>query len=243
VARHPSWAVVLAGGEGVRLRAFVRRAFGDERPKQFCRLLGSRSLLRQTLDRVARIVPPARTVVVGVAQHERYLAAELGGRPGPKLLKQPQSRGTAAAVLLATQWIMARDPRATVAFFPSEKPSPELARALFRHGALWNTLVFVAEAGALLATGRACVPGLASRLGWLSAFWDGDREEWAVRQAYALAPAANFSRAVLQACAQPVAVLRVPDRTWCDLGSPDRVLKTLARSGIEVPRLAEATAC
>jgi mannose-1-phosphate guanylyltransferase len=309
VARHRAWAVVLAGGEGVRLRSFVRRAFGDERPKQFCRLLGSRSLLRQTLDRVALVVPPERTVVVGVEQHARYLAAELGGRPGPKLLKQPQSRGTAAAVLLAAQWITARDPRATVAFFPSdhfvreeglfmehvadavrfigrqpgwmvllgvlpsepeveygwidpgervdwtgrapiyrvrrflEKPSPELARALLRQGGLWNTLVFVAEAGALLATGRACVPGLASRLGWLSAFWDGDREEWAVRQAYALAPAANFSRAVLEACAQPVAVLRVSDLTWCDLGSPDRVLKTLARSGIEVPRLAAATAC
>jgi len=34
------WAVVLAGGEGVRLRPLVRRAFGDERPKQFCPLLG-----------------------------------------------------------------------------------------------------------------------------------------------------------------------------------------------------------
>src|SRR5574338_822598 len=97
VARHQAWAVVLAGGEGVRLRSFVRRAFGDERPKQVCRLLGSRSLLRQALDRVALVVPPERTVVVGVEQHARYLAAELGGRPGPKLLKQPQSRGTAAA--------------------------------------------------------------------------------------------------------------------------------------------------
>ncbi len=299
-----TWAVVLAGGEGVRLRAFVRRTLGEERPKQFCRLLGPRSLLRQTLDRVALLVPPDRTVVVGVERHAPYLAAELGPRPASKLLKQPESRGTAAAVLLAAQWIAARDPRATIAFFPSdhfireearfmqhvadaarfigrergwmvllgvppsepepeygwidpgeritsagrvpiyrvrrflEKPSPELARALFRQGCLWNTLVFVTEAGALLASGRACVPGVAGRLGWLSAFWDGDLEEWAVRQAYALAPTANFSRAVLEACAQPVAVLRVSDLTWCDLGSPDRVRKTLARSGMEVPRLA-----
>ena len=40
------WAVVLAGGEGVRLRPLVHRAFGDERPKQFCPLLGPRTLLR-----------------------------------------------------------------------------------------------------------------------------------------------------------------------------------------------------
>lgn len=302
-----TWAVVLAGGEGVRLRSFVRRAFGEERPKQFCRLLGPRSLLRQTLDRVALLVPPDRTVVVGVERHARYLAAELGPPPGLKLLKQPESRGTAAAVLLAAQWIAARDPRATVAFFPSdhfvreealfmehvadaarfigrqpgwmvllgvppnepeaeygwidpgeriawtgrapiyrvrrflEKPPREVAGALFRQGCLWNTLVFVTEVGALLATGRACVPSLAGRLGVLPAFWDGDREQWAVRQAYALAPTANFSREVLQACAQPVAVLRVPDLTWCDLGSPDRVLKTLATAKIEVPWLAAAT--
>src|SRR5712664_26440 len=64
------WAVVLAGGEGVRLRPLVRRVFGDERPKQFCPLLGPRTLLRQTLDRVGRLIPPGRTVVVGLESHE-----------------------------------------------------------------------------------------------------------------------------------------------------------------------------
>src|SRR6185295_14814635 len=89
---------------------------------------------------------------------------------------------------------------------------------------------------------ETCVPSLAGRLGRLSALWDGAREAGAVRRAYALAPTVNFSRAVLETCAQPVVVSSVPDLTWCDLGSPDRVLKTLARSGIEVPWLAGATA-
>src|SRR6267142_6637327 len=70
------WAVVLAGGEGVRLRPLVRRLLGDERPKQFCPLLGPRTLLRQTLDRVGRLIPPDRTVVVGMESHERYPAHE-----------------------------------------------------------------------------------------------------------------------------------------------------------------------
>src|SRR5438132_12531169 len=114
------WAVVLAGGEGVRLRPFVRRAFGDERPKQFCPLFGPQTLLRQTLDRVGRLIPPDRVVVVGLESHERYLACEFGEPGGPHVLKQPESRGTAAAVLFASQWIAARDPRATVVFFPSD---------------------------------------------------------------------------------------------------------------------------
>ena len=297
------WAVVLAGGEGVRLRPLVRRAFGDERPKQFCALLGPRTLLRQTLDRVGRLIPPDRTVVVGLESHERYLAREFGEPGGPHVLKQPESRGTAAAVLFAAQWIAARDPRATVVFFPSdhfiqeegvfmeqvsdaatfvrrqakwilllglqpdepeteygwiepgervawtgqgplyrvrqflEKPSREVAQALFVQGGLWNTLVFVAEVGALLATGRECAPSLSERIARLSAFWGSEHERWAVRQAYALAPTVNFSQAILEACAQPLAVLKMSGLTWCDLGSPDRVLKTLAGCRIEVPAL------
>jgi len=97
------WAVVLAGGEGVRLRP-----------------LGPRTLLRQTLDRVGRLIPPDRTVVVGLESHERYLAREFDEPGGPHVLKQPESRGTAAAVLFAAQWIEAQEPRATVVFFPSD---------------------------------------------------------------------------------------------------------------------------
>lgn len=43
------WAIVLAGGEGVRLRPLTRRLYAEERPKQYAILTGSRSLLRQTL--------------------------------------------------------------------------------------------------------------------------------------------------------------------------------------------------
>src|SRR5258707_15210973 len=88
------WAVVLAGGEGVRLRPLVRRAFGDERPKPFCPLVGPRTLLRETLDRVARLVPPGRTVVVGLESHERYLAREFIEQGGPHLIRPPEKPGT-----------------------------------------------------------------------------------------------------------------------------------------------------
>jgi len=30
------WAVILAGGDGTRLRSFTRHIAGDDRPKQFC---------------------------------------------------------------------------------------------------------------------------------------------------------------------------------------------------------------
>jgi CTP:molybdopterin cytidylyltransferase MocA len=59
-----AWCVVLAGGEGVRLRSLVREISGDARPKQYVPLFDSRTLLQATLDRFAGLAPPERTVVV-----------------------------------------------------------------------------------------------------------------------------------------------------------------------------------
>jgi mannose-1-phosphate guanylyltransferase len=115
------WAVVLAGGQGIRLRELTRHVYGDDRPKQYAVLTGSKSLLRQTLDRVSRLVPRQRIVVVTMAGHSAYVTAELKHEaPAPQVLEQPRDRGTAAAVLLAAHWILARDPAATMVVLPSD---------------------------------------------------------------------------------------------------------------------------
>ncbi len=99
-AQTAPWAVILAGGEGTRLRPLTQRLTGDARPKQFCRLLGSETLLERTRRRVDRIIRPDRQLVVVTAAHERFYA-DLGREllPG-RLLVQPQNRGTAAAIML-----------------------------------------------------------------------------------------------------------------------------------------------
>ena len=118
--RGSLWAVVLAGGEGTRLRPLVRHLCGDERPKQFSPLFGARTLLGQTLDRVGLLIPPERTVVVTLQAHARYLERELSETPRPHVLSQPENRGTAAGILLAAQWIETRDPGATLVCFPPD---------------------------------------------------------------------------------------------------------------------------
>jgi hypothetical protein len=42
------WAVLLAGGDGIRLRDLTRRIAGDSRPKQFCPILSGKIHERST---------------------------------------------------------------------------------------------------------------------------------------------------------------------------------------------------
>src|SRR5205814_8238849 len=122
------WAIVLAGGGGVRLRSLVRHVCGDERPKQYVPLLESRTLLRQTVDRAARLVPPDRTIVVTLQDHACYVAAELRAGPSFQILVQREGRGRAAGVRFPAHWIQAQAPDATVVGFRSDHYIREEAR-------------------------------------------------------------------------------------------------------------------
>ena len=92
----------LAGGDGLRLRPLTRLIAGDERPKQFCSLLGSQSLLERTCRRAALAISPARTMVVLTRAHERYYIPFIANRPPHSVVIQPENRGTAAAILYGT---------------------------------------------------------------------------------------------------------------------------------------------
>ncbi|RPH78882.1 MAG: hypothetical protein EHM80_09190 [Nitrospiraceae bacterium] len=114
------WSIILAGGEGTRLRALVHRWLGRPKPKQYCAFVGTRSMFQHTLDRASRLTPPARMVTV-VAHHHRHDAlAQLDGRGDSTVLFQPANRDTAAGVFLPLTYIRARAPQATVVLFPSD---------------------------------------------------------------------------------------------------------------------------
>ncbi len=114
------WIVVLAGGQGRRLQTFIHDILGDNRPKQFCRIIGHRSMLRHTWDRALRLVPANRVVTVITAGQEGFLAGEASqGIPG-RVLVQPANRETGPGLLLPLLWIAHRDPEAKVAVFPAD---------------------------------------------------------------------------------------------------------------------------
>src|SRR5437870_3591769 len=61
--RGNRWGVILAGGDGVRLRPLTKLICGDERPKQFCPLFDGRTLLAQTLRRAELTFPREQLMV------------------------------------------------------------------------------------------------------------------------------------------------------------------------------------
>jgi mannose-1-phosphate guanylyltransferase len=96
-----AWAIILAGGDGIRLRSVAESLTGDSRPKQFCALLGDQPLLDQTLRRAALSVRSDHHVVVVTQHHAPYWAPLARALPRTHLVVQPDNRGTAVALLLA----------------------------------------------------------------------------------------------------------------------------------------------
>lgn len=118
--RGETWAIVLAGGQGTRLRGFSGRDGSPNLPKQFRRLDGGPSLLARTLERCARIVPPSRTVAVLAQDQRHWWEPEIGAIPPANRIVQPCDRGTGVALLAATLLIHLRSPEARIVSFPSD---------------------------------------------------------------------------------------------------------------------------
>ncbi len=87
------YAVILAGGGGTRLHPLSRA----ERPKPFLPLLGDRSLLQGTVERLAGLTDDV--TIVTDRRYERLVKEQA---PNAAVLVEPLGRNTAAAIALAT---------------------------------------------------------------------------------------------------------------------------------------------
>lgn len=113
------WSVLLAGGEGTRLRDYVARRFGRAMPKQYCTFTGTRSMLEHTADRARRFSPPSRTVAVVGEHHRPYALPQLEGR-ADHVLWQPCARDTGPGLMLPLAYIRKWDPDAVFSLFPAD---------------------------------------------------------------------------------------------------------------------------
>lgn len=116
----PPWALLLAGGEGRRLRSLTRQISGDSRPKQFCPIFDGETLLDRTRHRADWLSRMDHQVVVVTRHHAPYwasLARELA--PG-RLVVQPENAGTTAGVLYPLLRIRQLAGNVPVTVYPSD---------------------------------------------------------------------------------------------------------------------------
>ena len=139
--------VILCGGSGTRLWPLSRKSF----PKQFVPLVGDKSLLQLTLERVAQLGDHGRTKVICVAAEDhRFLVTEAmqAAQVSGLVILEPNARNTAAAMTLAA---LAVPPEQLLLFCPADHHIPDSLAfvATVTHGQA------AAEQGAIVTFGVA----------------------------------------------------------------------------------------
>lgn len=139
------YALILSGGAGTRLWPLSRKG----RPKQFLELIGDRSLLQDTVDRIAEIIPTERIFAVAPPEHRALIHEQLPELRADHVVVEPYPRGNAAAIGLAMAALHAFDPEAVVAVLPSDHVVEK--RSKFREVLIAATAA--AERGQLVTLG------------------------------------------------------------------------------------------
>ena len=115
--------VILCGGSGTRLWPLSRQSF----PKQFVHLIGNKSLLQLTLERLAPFSQnQGQSLVCVAAEEHRFLVADAlqAAQVTGVVILEPVARNTAAAMALAA---LAAQPEQLLLFCPADHHIPDAA--------------------------------------------------------------------------------------------------------------------
>ncbi len=121
--------VILAGGSGTRFWPRSRRA----RAKQVLALDGERSMIQQTVERLAPMAALQKTWIITNEHLAMEIAEQLPGLPAAQIVREPVARNTAPACGLAAFLIERENPEAVLGVFPSDHviaDEPRFLRAL-----------------------------------------------------------------------------------------------------------------
>ncbi len=136
-------------------------------------------------------------------------------------------------------WITAQVPGQPGAAIPLrqvagfvEKPSPGRARALLAAGAVWNTMVLVARAAALIELYREHAPDLLGFFEQARTLPDRSRRRYLERRYHAIVPR-DFSRDLLGRARGLTLYVWPRTMGWTDLGTPDRLRDWQSTGGTE----------
>jgi len=106
----------MAGGRGTRFWPRSRK----RNAKQVLRFLGERSLIQQTVDRLAGVVPPENVWIVTNEYLQAEIRKQLPDVPRAQVIAEPAQRNTAPCIGLAARLLAELDPDAVMGVFPAD---------------------------------------------------------------------------------------------------------------------------
>jgi mannose-1-phosphate guanylyltransferase len=121
-----SYAVVMAGGRGERFWPLS----GGEIPKPFLPLLGEKSMIQLTVERIKPLIPFKRILVVVGRKHLKVAREQLPELPLENFLIEPVGKDTAPCIGFASLHVERRDPDAVIVVMPSDHYIPDQERYL-----------------------------------------------------------------------------------------------------------------
>jgi mannose-1-phosphate guanylyltransferase len=101
-----NYGVILAGGKGERFWPLSTR----EHPKQLLKLTSGKSMLQETIDRLAGFISPEKILVVTGSELEERILDDIKSLTAKNLLLEPQGKNTCLALAFASLHIYCKDP-------------------------------------------------------------------------------------------------------------------------------------
>lgn len=105
-----TYGVILAGGGGTRLWPKSR----NKTPKQFLRLSGKQTMMQVAANRLTKMIPWERIIVVTNELYREEVAEQLPEVPKENIIAEPEKRDTALAMLVGSLFAISKDPDAIV---------------------------------------------------------------------------------------------------------------------------------
>lgn len=122
--RKDRYIIIMAGGRGERFWPVSR----ERKPKQLITLLGERSFLQQTLDRVKPVAPLENIFIITNAVQAAAVRRQLPELPKRNIIGEPCGRDTCAAVALGAALVGARSENGVMAILPADNVVPDVAK-------------------------------------------------------------------------------------------------------------------
>ncbi len=110
------YGLILAGGRGTRFWPRSRKRSA----KQVLPVVGTRSLIQDTVDRLAPVIAPERLWILTNNDLREEIIKQLPDVPSHQVLAEPMQRNTAPAIGLAAHILRSLDPEAVMGVFPSD---------------------------------------------------------------------------------------------------------------------------